>query len=132
MDVVKKAYDMLNRDGYLVILTPHKFSGPHDISAHFLPLGSKALGLHLKEYSFSEVAGLLRAAGFLKILSLSVWPGFYPRLRPNPSVWSAKKAQFFESVFGKGPLTKLMKLHRTLTVRIVSILFPGICIGQKK
>lgn len=47
--------------GIYVFVTPNRFYGPRDISAHF---DEVATGLHLREYSAREIRALLREAGF--------------------------------------------------------------------
>lgn len=47
--------------GRYLCITPHRYSGPHDISKFY---DSKATGLHLKEYTVRELGQLLRTAGF--------------------------------------------------------------------
>ena len=47
--------------GCFLCLTPHRFSGPHDISRYFDPT---ATGFHLHEYTIAELRSLFRAAGF--------------------------------------------------------------------
>jgi SAM-dependent methyltransferase len=47
--------------GRLMCVTPNRLSGPWDISRHF---DEAPTGLHLKEYTVSELADLLRAVGF--------------------------------------------------------------------
>jgi len=47
--------------GRLICVTPNRLSGPWDISRHF---DETATGLHLKEYTLSELADLLRSVGF--------------------------------------------------------------------
>jgi 2-polyprenyl-3-methyl-5-hydroxy-6-metoxy-1,4-benzoquinol methylase len=132
-DVLKKCHAMLKDNGYIILLTPHRFSGPHDISFHFLTLGSKAEGLHLQEFSFTDLEKNLRSAGFRHTLGLGLWPGFYQKygIRPRPSRWAVKKARLCEAVLERKPFSHILKINRTLAVRIVSILFPGICIGVK-
>lgn len=52
---------LLAPGGVYVCITPNRLYGPHDISQYFDPV---ATGLHLKEYTVSEVAGLFRRCGF--------------------------------------------------------------------
>jgi len=50
------------RDGGVYILsTPHAFFGPHDISGYF---SDAPEGLHFKEWTYSEIAGILKRLGF--------------------------------------------------------------------
>jgi SAM-dependent methyltransferase len=52
---------VLRPGGRYVCVTPHRYSGPHDISAHF---SNTPLGLHLREYTGQELCALMREAGF--------------------------------------------------------------------
>lgn len=47
--------------GAYVVVTPNRLYGPHDISRHFSDV---PLGFHLREYTHTELAAELRAAGF--------------------------------------------------------------------
>ena len=56
--------------GKYVCVTPHRFSGPHDISGDFFC--ERAEGFHLKEYSWRELKRLFLDAGFA---SVEMWVG---------------------------------------------------------
>jgi SAM-dependent methyltransferase len=58
---LQDVYKTLGKDGIYIIITPHRYSGPHDISKHF---DRVATGFHLKEYRNKELAALLRRVGF--------------------------------------------------------------------
>lgn len=49
--------------GVYICITPNRLSGPHDVSHHF---DEVATGLHLKEYTVTELYRLFQAAGFSK------------------------------------------------------------------
>lgn len=78
---LSEVHRVLKRGGQFLCFTPHRFSGPHDISKYFDEVAS---GFHLREYSAGELARELRAAGFAEItriaeargrsLSLPLWP----------------------------------------------------------
>ncbi|KKL13241.1 hypothetical protein LCGC14_2527740 [marine sediment metagenome] len=133
-EVLKKCYNLLNIRGYLVVLTTHRFSGPHDISKFFLPFGAKTEGFHLKEFSFIELEDALVKAGFQQIFGFP----FHPRLLwkfnivPRPSVWAARKARFIEKIIEMDSLSKMLTINRTLTSVMVATLFPAIAVGAKK
>lgn len=55
------AHRLLRPGGTYVFATPHRFSGPHDISRFFTDEPS---GFHLKEWTYGELAAVARAAGF--------------------------------------------------------------------
>lgn len=58
-------YSILKPGGHYIFSTPHIYTGPHDVSAVFQC--TTAMGMHLKEYKFSELVQVARQAGFRKI-----------------------------------------------------------------
>jgi SAM-dependent methyltransferase len=48
--------------GVYVMRTPHRFTGPHDISKYFTD--GEPQGFHMKEWTYRELCRELRAAGF--------------------------------------------------------------------
>ena len=60
-DHLQAVYAALASGGRLVCVTPNRLSGPWDISRQFDPA---ATGLHLREYTTSELSDLLRSCGF--------------------------------------------------------------------
>lgn len=56
----------LRPSGRYVCVTPHRYTGPHDISQFF---DDEATGFHLHEYTTGELTRLLRAAGFSRVQS---------------------------------------------------------------
>ncbi len=57
-------HSYLTPKGKLVVITPHRLTGPHDISRDFT---QEAEGFHMKEYMYGEMANLLKQHGFHKI-----------------------------------------------------------------
>ncbi len=57
------AQKLLKPGGKYIFSTPHKFSGPHDISAHFC---TEPEGFHFKEWTFREMGAAAKKAGFSK------------------------------------------------------------------
>ena len=55
------AYRILKKSGKYIFRTPHRYSGPHDISKYF---SDEPEGFHLKEWTYSELKPVLRNAGF--------------------------------------------------------------------
>jgi SAM-dependent methyltransferase len=66
---LRGVYSALAPGGVYVCTTPHRFSGPHDISKYF---DSVARGFHLKEYTYGDLRRLFRRTGFS---STSAWAG---------------------------------------------------------
>lgn len=61
MDHLREVARTLRPGGRYVIITPHRYSGPHDISKYF---SDEPQGFHLHEYSYGEMIERLRASGF--------------------------------------------------------------------
>jgi SAM-dependent methyltransferase len=64
--------------GVYVCTTPHRHSGPHDISQFF---DTEARGFHLKEYTYGELRQIFRRAGFA---TTSPWWGIKGHFVPLP------------------------------------------------
>ncbi|KKN13980.1 hypothetical protein LCGC14_1000760 [marine sediment metagenome] len=64
---LKNTYKALKDGGSYICITPHRFSGPHDVSKYF---DDVATGFHLKEYSYAELYKIFKDAGFGKMSSM--------------------------------------------------------------
>ncbi|MBL7738945.1 MAG: class I SAM-dependent methyltransferase [Chitinophagaceae bacterium] len=62
--LLRAYHTYLKEDGQLVIVTPHRLTGPHDISRDFC---ENAEGFHLKEYTYKEMRAQLKATGYHKV-----------------------------------------------------------------
>lgn len=58
-----EVYRVLKPGGRYLCRTPNRVSGPHDVSMFF---SNVAEGMHLKEYSYRELNGLMKQAGFAR------------------------------------------------------------------
>lgn len=63
-DHLQLIHRLLKPGGAYVLATPHRFSGPHDISAFF---SDTPEGFHLREWTYSELRAALRQAGFASV-----------------------------------------------------------------
>lgn len=61
---LQNIYAALKPGGTYFCNTPNRLSGPHDISRDFDPV---ATGLHLKEYTVTELSEMFRDTGFSKV-----------------------------------------------------------------
>lgn len=133
-DVLRKCHAMLKPGGQVVVLTPHRLSGPHDITREFRPLGTPAQGLHLKEFTFTDLDDELRLAGFRSVMGFPFHPRLLRKIRfvPDCSEWAAKKSIALEKLFTRHrSLSSLMTRSATAGHLCVALLFPSICVAQK-
>lgn len=69
--------------GRYVFATPHRASGPHDVSRVFQ--ADAPMGMHLREYTYAELVELLDGAGFTDVKAVFRLPaGARRRLRVRP------------------------------------------------
>ncbi len=63
-EYLETIHSLLQPGGVLVTITPNWHMRPSDITDHFMPPRSEAIGFHMKEYTLREVRQLLRQSGF--------------------------------------------------------------------
>jgi SAM-dependent methyltransferase len=102
LEQLRNVYAALEPGGRYFCGTPNRLTGPYDISRHF---DESATGLHLREYTFGELARLFRAVGFRKVYAyvntetspraLPVWPirAVEDVLAPLPRSWRIRIAR---------------------------------------
>jgi 2-polyprenyl-3-methyl-5-hydroxy-6-metoxy-1,4-benzoquinol methylase len=61
----RSAKALLRPGGTYVLSTPNRLTGPHDVSDIFGCLNPR--GMHLKEYSWTELSRAMRDAGFVRV-----------------------------------------------------------------
>jgi ubiquinone/menaquinone biosynthesis C-methylase UbiE len=76
---LKNIYEALAPGGVYICITPHRFSGPHDISKLF---DEVATGFHLKEYTYTELISMLKKVGFSKLFVIVGTKGIYVKIPP--------------------------------------------------
>jgi hypothetical protein len=59
---------LLKPGGVYIFRTPHRFTGPHDVSGYF---SDDAEGLHLREWTYTEIAQVLKKSMY------SSWWGYW-------------------------------------------------------
>jgi SAM-dependent methyltransferase len=64
VEQLKEIYRVLKRGGCYYCITPNRLYGPSDISRDF---DREATGLHLKEYSITDLVKLFRSIGFRQV-----------------------------------------------------------------
>jgi len=132
-DVLLKCYAMLKSEGFLIVLTPHVLSGPHDISKYFVPCGAKAEGFHLREYSFTDLDQCLRNSGFSEVFGFP----FHPRLMdqcgllPWASRWAAVKSMKLEKIAQRPLVRRMLQSKATFAKIATAFGFPAVAVGVK-
>jgi SAM-dependent methyltransferase len=58
---MRNAKRILRPSGKYIFRTPHRYSGPHDVSRYF---SDEPEGLHLKEWTYREIHKLLKETGY--------------------------------------------------------------------
>lgn len=74
---LRNIFHALKMGGMYLCNTPNRLAGPGDVSQFF---DDVATGMHLKEYTFSELNRLFRAAGFRRVLAYVEKSGRYRRV----------------------------------------------------
>jgi len=132
-DILNKLKNILKNNGQLLIITPHRFSGPHDISGHFLKLGAKARGLHLKEFDLKGLVREVKECNYNSVSGYLVNPRLTEkiriRLKPN-KLW-LKKSLVLEKLFNFKICNWILKINKTLTKILIAGMFPTIIIAKK-
>jgi SAM-dependent methyltransferase len=76
-------YKSLAPGGVYICITPHRFSGPHDISKYFDEI---ATGFHLKEYTYSELYSIFKKIGFSRIEAIVGVKGVFMKVPQRPLI----------------------------------------------
>lgn len=72
-DHLRSVRQTLAPAGKYICVTPNRLYGPHDISQYF---DERATGLHLQEYTVTELARLFQKAGFSRVRAYTFTQGF--------------------------------------------------------
>ena len=113
---------VLRPGGRYVLETPHRLTGPHDVSRHF---DEVATCFHLKEYFFGELVALMRTAGFRHFRAPLFRQSMYERrawlarLGEVPADWR-RPAEAIVQHLPLGPRRRLARLLRLHTIFIVA------------
>jgi SAM-dependent methyltransferase len=105
------AFRLLRPGGTYVISTPHRYSGPHDVSRHF---GDELVCFHFQEWTTKEMIARLKEAGFGRV-------GVYRGGRLWRQRWLVMAELMAERVVGCLP--------RGLRKRVSRRLFRGVVVG---
>jgi len=69
---IREILRILKPGGTYFCITPNRVSGPHDVSRY---VDDRAKGFHLREYTYAELDGIFRKAGFSKATPLLIRHG---------------------------------------------------------
>ena len=119
VEQLREIYRSLAPGGVYICITPHRFSGPHDISGYF---GNSPQGFHLKEYSHGDLRQILLEAGFAAATS---WGGLKGRFFPLPGQLVAG----LESALSRFPDARRRSLAKSFPLR--AFLGDTIIVGKK-
>ncbi len=97
----------LKPGGVYICKTPHRFSGPHDVSQYF---DLEATGLHLKEYTIVEIVELFRKGGLGRCELYMGGKGYYLPVPLSFALW-------VERLVGMIPLKLRQRVGRFFPVR---------------
>lgn len=84
-DHFRNALAILKTGGRYILTTPHRSSGPHDLSAVFL--NDEATCMHLREYTYGELGHILKAGGYRSIRAVFPPNRIY---RVLPLTWESR------------------------------------------
>ncbi len=104
---------ILEPKGRYIFSTPHRFTGPHDISAVFKY--DLAQGMHLKEYRYSELVAALKQVGYRQICC--PLPPVVQRLTQfglQPQRWGEAYLQLMLGLEALLALIPVLSLRRTV------------------
>lgn len=132
-EVLDKCYQLLKKNGVILVITPHRFAGPHDISRNFLPLGARAEGFHFFEYTVSDLGTVLENSGFRDIANYLIHPKMLWKsgLSMKPRKIYYHRSVFMEKIFRGGLLARIFKINRNLSRGLVALMFPTVVVGRK-
>lgn len=71
---LKAVHATLKPDGWMVVITPSRLSGPHDVTRYFRPGGSDPEGFHLWEFTLHDLEDVLTRSGFGKLATVRSLP----------------------------------------------------------
>jgi SAM-dependent methyltransferase len=109
LEQLKNIYKALAPSGIYICITPNRLSGPHDVSRDF---DDVATGLHLKEYTATELAAIFHSAGFAEVELLAGARGVH-----LPFPLAAVEA--LESLLVRSPRRVAKRLARSVPLRVL-------------
>lgn len=117
---IKGVYDILKKGGYYYFTTPNGLWGPTDVSRVFGC--KKACGMHLKEYSYSEIIKILHDSGFNDLNAPILHPFICDRLGFRPPLMTGERKGAWESYLCLLPklLNNLIRIAGVDSIMIIA------------
>jgi ubiquinone/menaquinone biosynthesis C-methylase UbiE len=112
---LQDVHRVLASGGIYICVTPHRLSGPHDVSRYF---DASATGFHLKEYTIAELNDTFKQAGFSKAEVYAGGRGRYVNAPMRPAVWCERLVGTFPQSIRRSLLSNL-PLRVLFGIRIV-------------
>jgi cyclopropane fatty-acyl-phospholipid synthase-like methyltransferase len=109
IDHLRSVHALLKTGGGYLCITPSRINGPHDISKYF---DENATGLHLHEYTLTELSGLFCACGFSGTKAVYGYGGSFILLPPET-------VMFLEKALSKVPAAMRKRIASFLPVRML-------------
>jgi 2-polyprenyl-3-methyl-5-hydroxy-6-metoxy-1,4-benzoquinol methylase len=113
LDHFRGVFEILSIGGRYIFSTPHISVGPSDISRVFQ--SNRLMGMHLKEYTYSELVDLLGQTGFKQLQSIIRLPAKFRRsfgsyIKPVPSTSYLTYLCLLEKLFLELPTQKIRQM----------------------
>jgi SAM-dependent methyltransferase len=108
LDHFQEVQKILKKGGFYYFTMPNRLWGPKDVSQVFGC--KKTYGMHLKEYSYSEIYTILKKSGFDNLKSPMIHPIIFHKFGLCPPLINSNKKNLCESSFRlvPGPLNKFI------------------------
>lgn len=71
---LQTVHETLKPGGWMVVITPSRLSGPHDVTRYFRPGGSEPEGFHLWEFTLHDLEDVLTRNGFGRLSTVRSLP----------------------------------------------------------
>jgi hypothetical protein len=117
LEQVKNIVRSLASGGVYICTTPNRLTGPHDISVYF---DEVATGMHMREYTASELVALFRGIGFSRVQTYIGVKGKYFRF-PLGGIVGAEKCVSVLPRFIRAHVVTFPGIRGLLCVSVVGI-----------
>ncbi len=115
LEQLQNIRDVLSPNGIYICITPNRLCEPHDVSKYFDEVPK---GLHLKEYTITELVALFKVAGFSRVRAFVSCKGFIlsPFLPALPFTWIEDVLSILPLLIRK-PVARLLHAVKIVGIR---------------